>query len=78
MSQGRLDYILETEQALALEKEKVQILKEHIQATANLLKIIFMTIPSYEIPGLFLIPLIFFLCYFLISFSEFLCLIVFF
>ena len=28
MSQGRLDYILETEQALALEKDKVQILKE--------------------------------------------------
>ncbi len=30
MPQGRLDYILETEQALALEKEKVQILKETI------------------------------------------------
>ena len=30
MSQGRLDYILETEQALALEKEKVQVLKETI------------------------------------------------
>jgi hypothetical protein len=30
MPQGRLDYILETEQALALEKEKVQELKETV------------------------------------------------
>ena len=30
MIAGRLDYILETEQALALEKEKVQVLQETV------------------------------------------------
>tara|TARA_B110000483_G_scaffold237400_1_gene312104 strand:- start:485 stop:667 length:183 start_codon:yes stop_codon:yes gene_type:complete len=30
MLQGRLDYILETEQALALEKEKVEELRETV------------------------------------------------
>jgi len=30
MIAGRLDYILETEQALALEKEKVQVLEETV------------------------------------------------